>query len=116
MKQRQSLATGVLVAVLLIPGLRAFADGASPDEADLWFEGVLKREADVFASTPAGVYRATLATKSWVKLQTPPEMPPCGNFVTVPEGSPLVIYVARRMNPRATVNDRFRYGIYLSKD
>jgi hypothetical protein len=94
----------------------AGASDITPDEADMWLEGVVKRERDVFASSPRGLYRADLSSKSWARLPTPPEMPLGGVFARLPDNSSVIGYVARQANPRIRGSNQFRYGIYLSHD
>jgi hypothetical protein len=91
------------------------ADEPTPDQVHTPLTSVSKRESYVFASTPDGLFRATLETKRWERLKTPPEMPLNGTFAVQMVWSPLIIYVTHRSKrddhqPRA--GDR--YGLYLS--
>ena len=71
----------------------------------------------LFAANRAGVFRATLATKRWVKLTTPPEMPPGGMFAREPEDSSQVYYISSRQLQgwRPPVGPE-KFGLYLSRD
>ncbi len=106
-----------LVSSLL--GFRALASEPTRDEATTPLTAVSKRESFVFASTPNGLFRASLETKRWERLKTPSEMPPNGNFAAQPGRSPVVIYVATRSKFNAN-NERprpgSRYGLYVTKD
>jgi hypothetical protein len=105
-----------LTVVSYLSGSLALAAEPTPDEAHTPLTSVSKRESYVFASTPAGLFRASLATKRWEKLKTPPEMPQNGTFAAQPEKSPLVIYVAVRSQADRTPRRGLRYGLYLSRD
>ena len=64
----------------------------TPEEADLSLTSLLRRQADVFASNSAGLFRAELASKRWRRLTLPEQMPICGTFAQVPQNSPLILY------------------------
>ncbi len=100
-------------------GVMALASEPTRDEANMPLTAVSKRESFVFASTPNGLFRASLETKRWERLKTPPQMPLNGTFAAQPGRSPVVIYVATRSTFNAN-NERprpdSRYGLYVTKD
>lgn len=104
-----------VIALALVSSLSG-STGPTPDEADTPLTAVTKRASYVFASTPHGLYRASLETKRWERLKTPPEMPPDGTFAAQPGPSPLVIYVAMRSQLDRQPRPGSRYGLYLSHD
>jgi RNA polymerase sigma factor (sigma-70 family) len=89
----------------------------TPDEANTPLTAVSKRESYVFASTPEGLFRASLKTKQWERLKMAPGMPPNGTFAAQPGKSPVLIYVAMRSAVDSRPPRRgARYGLYLSRD
>jgi hypothetical protein len=105
------------VASSLLGSLVLAADEPTPDQAHTPLTSVSKRESYVFASTPDGLFRASLETKRWERLKTPPEMPLNGTFAWQMVRSPLIIYVthrSKRDDQQPLVGDR--YGLYLSHD
>lgn len=99
-----------------LSGASAVAEEPTPVEARAWLTAVSRREAYVYASTPDGLFRASLAARRWEKLKTPPEMPLNGAFASQPRLSPLIIYIVHRSRPEPQPRPGMRYGLYLSKD
>ncbi len=87
----------------------------TPIEANTMLTEVMKRKTYVFAITIDGLFRASLATKRWERIQTPPELPLNGTFAALPAQSPLVLFVARRSYIGKPIPGQ-RYGLYLSRD
>ncbi|WP_165075606.1 beta propeller repeat protein [Paludisphaera rhizosphaerae] len=104
----------ILAAGLL--GAGCVAEGPTSAQADTPLTAVSKRQAYVYASTPDGLFRASVAAKRWERLKTPPEMPLNGTFARQPALSPLIIYVALRSRFGPEPRPGLRYGLYLSKD
>jgi hypothetical protein len=105
------------IAASYLPGPLATSRGPTPDEAKMPLGAVVKRASDVFASTPAGLFRAPLTTMHWERLNTLPEMPLGGTFAGLPPLSPLVVYIANRWQlPLEQRRPAYRYGLYLSND
>ena len=95
-----------LIVVSCLSGSLTLVAEPPHDEVNTPLTAVSKRESYVFALTPDGLFRASLATKRWEKLKTPPEMPPNGTFAAQPGRSPLVIYVAQRSQADRTASPR----------
>ncbi len=111
----RSIVHALTVVSCLSDGL-ALAAEPTPVEAHEPLTSISKRESYVFASTPDGLFRASLETKRWERLKTPPEMPPNGTFAHQPGRSPLVIYVALKSELDRQPRPGSRYGLYLSRD
>jgi hypothetical protein len=110
----------MFIWMMLLPSLACTAEPLAPtdEELGLPLRSVVQREADVFASTIAGLYRAELATQRWEQLAMPAEMPPGGSFGDMPEDSEVLLYFASHLNTHEAIgrDKRYRYGLYLSKD
>jgi hypothetical protein len=92
------------------------AEEPTPDESHTPLTSISRREKYVFASTPDGIFRASLESKKWDRLKTPPEMPPNGNFARQPGRAPQVFYVAMRSQFDSRARPGTRYGLYLTRD
>ena len=104
------------ISILGILGSMVVAAEPTAEEAHRPLTAVSKREAYVFASTPAGLFRAPLKTKRWERLKTPPGMPLNGTFASQPARSSLIIYVALRSRLERKPRPGLHYGLYISRD
>lgn len=99
--------------VLLLLASNTLAAGPSPEELDCPLDAILLRANDVIVTCKAGIFRADLKAKEWQKLSLPAEMPPGGQFGTVPAGSPHILYHSRSSLRR---EEGQTPGIFLSSD
>jgi hypothetical protein len=113
-----SIAKALIFAYCLASSL-VVAQEPMPIEGNTPLKSVSKRESFVFATTGNGLYRASLETKRWEKLKTPPDMPLDGKFASQPGRSPILLYVALRSTIRGKnepPRPGLRFGLYLSRD
>ncbi|MDR3633236.1 MAG: hypothetical protein P4L84_05320 [Isosphaeraceae bacterium] len=105
----------LMIALTVVLGLSG-ASAPTREESNRLLTAVSKRPSYVFASTPDGLFRASLETKLWERLKTPPEMPLNGTFAAEPESSRLVLYVALRSQRDKPPRAGTHHGLYLSRD
>jgi len=105
-----------LVVMSSLFGASEPATKPTPEEVNRPLTAVLRRPPHVFASTPDGLFRASLESKRWERLKTPPDMPLDGTFAALPDDSPQVIYVAKRSQRDKPPRNGLRHGLYLSRD
>ena len=78
---------------------------------------ILLRENDVFASTPEGLFRASLVEKKWVRLPCPDAIPPDGFFATQSKTAKTILYFVPRTFARNMAEPKGKvFGLYVSHD
>jgi hypothetical protein len=105
-----------LVMTSFLSGSPSLAAEPTPDEAHMPLTSLSRRENFVFASTPDGLFRASLKSKKWERLKTPPGMPPNGTFAGQPGKQPQLFYVTLRSQINRQPHPCERYGLYLTTD
>lgn len=100
--------------ICLFTGLLTSDARAAAPAPPVPLQSVLRREQDVFASSPAGLFRASLADKTWQRLALPPSMPVDGAFAAEPSAAKTIWYYTPLRAAKLAAGKK--RGLYRSSD